>query len=336
MENQQQPASTNNSDEIDLGQLFQMIGNGFKALFKRFLMFFVYLKKNIVILGGLLILGAVIGFALNFIIEKKLMTEVIVKPNFESKDYLYDVVNEVQSNLKSRDTVFFRKIGIAVEHLKGFEVAIEPIQEEEAESNKENDMEYLDLLQNFKDQSFAIDIIKSELFKKTVLNHRLIFKYENAITGPDNLHKILDYLNSNKHFNKLGEVARENIQYRIDQNRELIEQIDELVANYSKGLVESDRKVGENQVYLEKEGGLNVPSLLSLKNKLATEIEEKKLELVTTNEVVNVINIGNSQVVKKQFFKKSVVLIPLLFIGLFFLISAIRYLNKKTLDLNLQ
>ncbi len=335
MGNHTQPTN-NTSDEIDFGQLFQAIGNGFRALFKGLLMFFVYIKKNLLVLGGLLILGTVVGFALNFAIEKKLMTEVIVKPNFESKDYLYDVVDEVQSNLKSKDTVFFKKIGIVIEHLKGFEVSIEPIQDDQTEQNLEDDMEYLDLLQNFKDQSFAINVIKSELFKKTVLNHRLNFTYENAITGQDNLRKILAYLNSNAHFNEVGKVARENIRSRIEKNTELIGQVDELITNYSKGLVESDRKLGESQVYLEKEGGLNVPSLLTLKNKLATEIEEKKLELVTTNEVVSIINIGNSQVVKKQFFKKSVVLIPLLLVGLFFLISVIRYLNKKAVDLNIQ
>ncbi|MFT5737592.1 MAG: hypothetical protein ACI9SG_001941, partial [Maribacter sp.] len=36
----------NNSDEIDLGQLFRMIGNGFNSLFRGFLKVFLYLKKN--------------------------------------------------------------------------------------------------------------------------------------------------------------------------------------------------------------------------------------------------------------------------------------------------
>ena len=43
--------NNNTSDEIDLGQLFQMIGRGFNKLGISFLRLFLYLKKRAFILG---------------------------------------------------------------------------------------------------------------------------------------------------------------------------------------------------------------------------------------------------------------------------------------------
>ncbi len=59
----------------------------------------------------LAILGALTGFGLNQIISKKMKTEVIVSPNLESKNYLYDVVAELQANIKAEDTLFFTEFG---------------------------------------------------------------------------------------------------------------------------------------------------------------------------------------------------------------------------------
>ena len=111
----EQPQKTN-SGEIDLGQLIQIIGNWFDKLGIGFLRLFLFIKKRVLVLGGLTILGLGIGFGLNQITEKKKKIEVIVKPNMNSENYLYDVVGEIKSNLKGKDTAFFKSIGISVEN----------------------------------------------------------------------------------------------------------------------------------------------------------------------------------------------------------------------------
>ena len=108
MADQQTSKETTSNDEIDLGQLFNMIGNGFNRLFRWFLRIFLYFKKNLLILLTLAVVGALIALGLNQIVTEKLKIEVIVKPNLESKGYLYDVVNEIDANIKANDTAFFR------------------------------------------------------------------------------------------------------------------------------------------------------------------------------------------------------------------------------------
>ena len=112
----------NHSDEIDLGQLFSMIGRGFNSLFRGLLRVFVYLKKNLIILAALVIVGGLIGFGLKYIVGEEQKLDVIVTPNLETKNYLYDVIAEIQSDIKTKDTVFLSSLGIDTDKLEGFKM----------------------------------------------------------------------------------------------------------------------------------------------------------------------------------------------------------------------
>ena len=58
--------STNSQDqEIDLGQVFKKIGNFFKSLIDSLFDVILFIKKNIVVLAILFIIGAAIGFYLD-------------------------------------------------------------------------------------------------------------------------------------------------------------------------------------------------------------------------------------------------------------------------------
>ena len=80
MAENQSMKNKNSSDEIDLGQLFQLIGKGLDSLFKFILRVFVYLKRNIFILIGLLVVGLAVGYGLNQVVSKRQKTDIIVKP----------------------------------------------------------------------------------------------------------------------------------------------------------------------------------------------------------------------------------------------------------------
>ena len=276
------PSSKNQAtDEIDLGQLLQLLRKGLHHLGNVFLRIFLFLKKYGLILVGLVILGVAISLGLNQIISKKLKTEVIVRPNFDSKVYLYDVVNELTANIKAKNENFFSSIEIELEDLKGFEIELEPIEnaEKEDEDMVVNQMRYLEALSNFKDQSYVVDIIKSELTEKSVVDHKISFIYTNELTGPGVSRKLLKMINANDYLESLREISAKNAKNRIENNTKLIDQIDTLVTNYSKSLTADNSRSGSGTLYFEKENALNVPSLLALKNTLKKEIEEKNLEL---------------------------------------------------------
>ena len=326
-----QPVNQNNSDEIDLGQLFQMIRNGFNKLGVLFLRLFLYLKKSALILIGLVVLGVAIGFGLKFITTEKVQIDVIVRPNLESKDYLYDVISEIESNIKDKNPTFLNRLDITEEDLKGFEISIAAVKKEEKEDN-EKQLEYLEVLQKFQNTDLIADVVREELLKKTELNHRITFTYKNS-NGEEIARKLLDYINSNGYFTELLSVQKENSRERIQKSEVLIAQIDTIIQSYSKNLNKQSSPLETGKLVLQNEERLNVTGLITLKTELIEDIEEKKMELKQLNGPISIINFGNPHQVGKAFFGKKIIVLPLLFIAIFFLLSFLKYLNRKASEI---
>ncbi|WP_281541793.1 hypothetical protein [Maribacter aestuarii] len=321
------PANQNSFDEIDLGQLLNLIGKGFNRIGRGILRLFIYLKRNALILLGLILAGLAIGYGLNQVITKKHKTEVIVKPNMESKNYLYDVVDEIQANVKAKDSTFFKNIGIGNIDFYGLEVTIAPVDSRTLSS--EDDTKYLELLQSFENTNSIADIVRAELQNKSSFNHRITFYYKNKKSGEEFAKKALRYINSNQYFLGLIEVYRNNAQSRIDKNQTLLKQVDEIIINYTKNLA-SENNFTNDRIVLDNQEQVNIADIFEYKNRLIRDIETKKLELQESLEPISIINFGKQQVVQKSFFGKNIVLIPLLLISLFFLYSFLSFLNNKS------
>ncbi|MCJ7467078.1 MAG: hypothetical protein MUO53_10340 [Maribacter sp.] len=320
------------SDEIDLGQLFQMIRNSFKKLFRSFLGIYVYLRRNIYILIGLIVLGLAVGYGLKQIVAEKLKIEVIVRPNLESKNYLYDVVNELEANIKAQDSIFFEGIGVHIDNFKGLEVTIETVGDKIL---NDQDMEYLELLEKFQSSGFVSDVVRAEILNRTSLNHRITFYYKDGTNGPETATKVMEYINSNDYFNDLTSIYMENAKERIEKDHLLVDQIDNLVAKYSETMGRGGTGSGEGKIVLDNEEKMDITGLLDLKNNLIRDIERKKLDLREQNEAITIVNFGKPQQVQKAFFGKKLVLLPAILVCLFFIFSFIKFLNKKALEMNL-
>jgi len=334
MAEQVPPNNPQSSDEIDLGQLFKMIGNGFRAVFRAFLRFFLYLKNNFVKLAILVFVGFAIGYALKFAISDELKTEVIVRPNFDSKDYLYNVVDEIEANLKVKDTAFFRELGIVASELKSLKIEINPIQEANEQESAEDDMKYLEILQNFKEENFVLDAVKSEIQKKSNMNHQITIYYKNPLAGRAATLNLMKYIQKNSFFNQVRNVYNENSKLKIKRNNELIGQIDSLISGYASNLMKS-QTVSPGTMVLDNEKGLDITGLLALKNGLIKEIELKKLEMVEQREIINIISFGKTQKVRTPIYAQGITVVPLILLTFFFIYSIIKYLNRKALEIDL-
>ena len=318
------------SEEIDLGQLFQFIGRGFSRLFRGILKIFLYLKKNAVKFGILIIAGFLVGFGLNQIITKQLKSEVIVKPNLESKTYLYDVVDEINANIKTKNTTFFGELEIDIQDLEGFLITIEPIETEEIENMNEQ-VKYLELLDKFREEEGVLDVVRTEILNKSAMNQRITFFYKEEESGSKIASKLMEYINSNDYFNQLIALHNQNATERISKNNDLVKQIDQLISGYTLDLENEARP--EGTLILSEAERLNVPGLLRLKKDLIKETELKKLEIQGNEEAIRIISFGKTQEVHKSFFGKTITLIPTLLVGLFLLIDLTKYLNRKASEL---
>ena len=128
------------SEEVDLGQLFKMIGNGFRRLFqfigsifKQLFLAFVwlvfFLKKRAIIL----LIAAAVGIALGLVLNKTsppiYKSSISVKQNYPTGENLYGSIEYYNGLLKDRDyEVLGRVLGIGEDvsnKIVGF--SIEPI-----------------------------------------------------------------------------------------------------------------------------------------------------------------------------------------------------------------
>lgn len=326
MKEQPQPPA---SDEIDLGQFFQLIGNFFNKVFSLFLRFLLLIKRNIITLLVLGLLGIVGGFFLGKLSETKLKTEVIVSPNFDSKDYLYNIVNEIQNNLEAEDNALLNYLDVSVDEIKGFKIEVEPLK-----LNAEPlDEDFVTLLRDFKDEGYVKNAVKEKVLNSNPVLHRISFYFEDAVKAKSIINKLLDYINSNENYKEVLGVTNKNIQSRIVKNEEQITQIDTLVANYSKSLLDNS-KVGSSLMLYNKDNSLNVSSLLTLRRDLVSENERLNLELIRNDNPVHILNFGKTQQNENSLYNGMIVKLPLFLISLYFIILFSLYLDKKAEELD--
>lgn len=104
----------NNSDEIDLGQLFNAISNLFNkfintigTILKSILSFFVFILKAIIdnfkIIAGVIIVSAGIGFAIEKTKPEVYTSQMLVKPYFDSKYQLVTNINYYNALIREKD-----------------------------------------------------------------------------------------------------------------------------------------------------------------------------------------------------------------------------------------
>ena len=105
----------NNDEEVDLGSLFTVIGKGFKnffnfignifkGVFHRLILILLFLKLHILKFSVAVLIGGIVGFFLESNKETKFSSNLIVKPNFESTQLLYENINYYNDLVKQQNT----------------------------------------------------------------------------------------------------------------------------------------------------------------------------------------------------------------------------------------
>ncbi|WP_308991763.1 hypothetical protein QLS71_006905 [Mariniflexile litorale] len=323
------------SEEVDLGQLFKLIGKAFNRLFISFLRLFLFFKKNLIALSVIIVVGLGLSYFLSNISTTRKKIEIIVKPNFESKDYLYSIVKEIQSKIDSRDYAFFDRIGIDLHDLHDFKIEIEPVKERDSEKDLdlELDLKYLSFLGSQENSNNQV-LINEFLAKRNVnLNYKISFYYKSIDNERSAVLKIMEYINDNDYFKELKDIYLTNLEEKINENNRLIKQVDVLVENYSNTLNSTSKAIRDESVFLGGENGLDIPALLEFKNNLISNTALNKLNLKEQKNIIRVMYFGKAQGVKSNLFKYGLFLIPTILIGLFFAWTFLTFLNRKAKEL---
>jgi hypothetical protein len=291
--------------------------------------------------AGLGVLGILTGYLVNQFVEDKQQLEVIVSPTtddtnylFDTRAYLYDIVGEIQSEIKAKDTAFFRSLGLDAEEMKGFEIDVAPLSSKDKTFLEDQDG-ILEALKDFGNSDAISEILQSEFRKRTKKDQRITFYFKETTPGKEYARKIMAYINSNPYYQQLLQIQVNNAEKRIQRNDSLYGQIDLLIENYTEKLAR-EKTGSQGQLMLENQESLDVPSLFRLKDQLMVNTELKKMELQMNQDPITIVNFGNPYELDKPLFQKDIIFYPLLFVILFLLISLIRYLNRKAIELKVQ
>ncbi len=98
----------------------------------------------------------------------------------------------------------------------------------------------MELLQSFEKTDAISDIVRAELLNKSSFNHRITFLYKDALQGQEFAKKVMNYINGNDYFESIITIYKTNASSRIEENKQLLKQIDEIIFNYAKKMGEND------------------------------------------------------------------------------------------------
>lgn len=301
------------NQEIDL----TMISNKIKGFNDRIGMsiynYILFFKRNILIVGFLIIVGTSLGIYLDFNNEKY-DSKIIVRPNFGSTDYLYSKIELLNSKIKNKDTIFLNSIGIEnPEDL--IKIEIEPVVDiyslvnyNEKNASVTNNTQNFELLKLLSEDGDINKVIKDKTTSKNYYSHTILLITKGFATEEKTIKPILDYLNNNSYFDKLKNIYIDNVNINIKKNEEMIVQINTLLEKFSTASGQKSDKL----VFYNENTELN--EVLKTKQALIYEIGTKKEQLVNYENTIkknsSILNIKNTDSING----KLKLLLPLILI----------------------
>jgi hypothetical protein len=326
----------NKEEEVDLGSLFIIIGNGFKkffnfigriftGIFHFFISILLFLKENVIKLSIATIIGAGVGVYFETQKEDVFGSDLLVQPNFNSARQLYDNVNYYNELVEQEEIDSIASaFGISLEEAKSIRrFEVEPVKSEN------------DILTLYDELILSIDTLTTSLTEKSYAYNR----FKSEFTDFDyKVHKVHVEATNNKVFGKLGDVIISSIAkneylnrirklttnnlYRTDSIvKQNLTQIDSLRQVYMTVLLEEAKKTNSGtNINLGSQSSTIVKELELFKTNKTLYYELKRIadEISEKSEVINVIS--NFQPVGYQIgglSNNSIVLFGILgFIGI--------------------
>ena len=299
--------STNSQDqEIDLGQIGKGIKNFFNGIVNSIFDFIFFVKKKLVIIGGLFVVGVALAFLLD---SKTYNHEISVIPNFGSNEYLYKKIEQIDTKLREEDEAFFKQLGI-----KNFKDVISvEIEAFPAIYNFVNNKEQgnnFELIKLMAEDGNIDKIMKDEITSKNYYHHKISIQTKGMFKKEEFINPILNYLNTNTYFEVQQKVYQKNLLDKIALNDSLINQIDKLIVLLSSNNSSGTISISEKN---------SIPELVEKKDRLISE----KQYLLTNENIFDKIIKEESCIINIRDYKplllNNKILFPLALILLYLL-----------------
>lgn len=339
----EQPTNNNTSDEIDLGQLFQMIGRAFdrffnfigrifKGIFHLIILLLLFIQKHFIILVAAMIIGGIAGYFLDKNLPEKYISKMVVEPNFNSVQQLYNNIDFYNDLAKAQDSTTLATALNITEHEAGsiMKIFVDSYSDEnqkiklfdkfisELDTTTIKTIDFDNYLTNFNslDARFhQISLVSTD--------NKVAKKLQPAIIGS---------ISVNDYFKLQKKINDENLALQDTIYKQQLAELDSLQRLYQTVLVkEADKPMQGTNINLA-ENGESQNKELALVQEMEV-IKEKLVELneerANKSEIINVISdFPTRGVEQKGLLKSYKVLLPLILMGLVTLIICLVEINR--------
>ncbi|WP_349664660.1 hypothetical protein IZU89_06870 [Cellulophaga lytica] len=341
MSSNQQPQQS--SEEIDLGQLFQLIGNAFKKLFAFIasifkgvfhviMLFLLFIQKHFIkfVIAG--VVGVGLGVYLDLRKQDIFVSSMVVEPNFNSVQQLYNNVSFYNELAKAQDSISLANA------LKITSSEAASIKKLEIESYSDENQKVL-----------LFDKFIRELDSTTVKNLDFEAYLENFNTFDARFHKInlistnstvakkaqpaiVKSISSNTYFKEQKATNDKNINFQEEIYNQQLNEIISLQELYKDVMVkEASKEIGGTNISLADNGnGTNKEiELLKERDELKQKIVALNLEKANKATILNVISDFPTRGAKLGGITNQYkFLLPFLLVSMVLIILLLLELNK--------
>ncbi|MEX0313259.1 MAG: hypothetical protein AB3N18_03705 [Allomuricauda sp.] len=348
-----QPANQSNSDEIDLGQLFQIIGRGFqkffnfigkifKGLFHLLILFLLFIRKHFVILIVAVVAGGVGGYFLDNYSPEKYISKMVVEPNFNSVQQLYNNIDFYNDLARAQDSV---TLATALDITSKEAASIKKI----FVDSYSDENQKIKLFDNFIRELYTTTIktIDFENYLKNFNSLDARFHQISIISTDNRVAKktqsaIINSISVNDYFKLQKKINEENLMFQDSIYVQQLTEIDSLQSLYKRVLEkEAEKPMQGTNINLAENGESQNKELALVQEREV--IKEKLVELneerANKSEILNVISDFPTRGVEQRGLWKSYKFkLPLVLLGLIFIILGLLNVNSylKKFKLNLE
>lgn len=310
------------SEEIDLGYLFRRSNDFLKSIVRSFFLIIAFFKRHAIVLIVIIAVGFVFGFYKDYNAVEVYNNKLIIIPNFQSVDYLYDKVDAINSKIKIGDSVYLKSIvGQRYRELKS--IKLEPIVDiYNFLSNKDNrNFEVFRALTEKKDISeFLEDMSTSKYYKY----HHMDILIKGDTSSEKIVKDLIAFLNQNEHFAEYQDIFKNSNQLEISEHYKMLAQVDSLVSS-SSAVSGSNANIAINNT-------TNLFSLIQQKREILKEIVKLKMQQVDYSAPIREVS-ANYNLETKRFLNISnkirfPILLVLAFCGVYLFLYLLRKLRS--------
>ena len=344
-----------NSEEVDLGQLFNLIGNAFNRLFnfiasifigayKILLAFAIHFFKRIYWYVGVIIIGVVIGFLVDMTLEKEYGAQMYIETNFNSTRQVYENIRDLNqlASIDKDSLELAKRLNISsreASNLKGFYV--------------EPDIDENDLAKMYSNYYTNLDSVsRVETNYKKYKESLTPFNFSIHVIGVASKDKFIykkiekdfiEGISGNDYLNELLEVNKLNLVKKDEVLTKEIQKTDSLLNEYLKIRINESQKElipgsGTNLYMGNAESNNLIVNETAIIDKIiALEAQRRKIntDKVTRKTVINVLaNFPESGYEISEWYDEMKFVLPLILFSLTLLIFTFigigKYLDEES------